>query len=215
MLAVTDLEHCYGDIPVLHVPRLHVDHGEQLAVLGPSGSGKSTLLHLLAGVLTPTRGDIRIGDRALGSLSEAGRDRFRGRHIGLVYQNLHLIAPLTAADNLALARYLAGLPPAPKRIDETLAAVGLAGLAQAQPAQLSQGQRQRVALARALITEPTLILADEPTSSLDDANATRVARLLVERAEAAGAALIVTTHDQRLAAFFARRLTLDGGEVAE
>jgi len=215
MLCIRDLEHCYTDVPVVRLQRLDVAAGEQLAILGPSGSGKSTLLHLLAGVLTPTRGDIRVCDQSLSALRESARDRFRGRHIGLVYQSLHLIAALSVADNLALARYLAGLTPDAARIDETLERVGLAAFKGSYPAQLSQGQRQRVALARALVNEPQLILADEPTSSLDDANAERVATLLIERARAAGAALVVTTHDRRLADRFERRLMLgEAGVVA-
>ncbi|WP_348767855.1 ABC transporter ATP-binding protein [uncultured Salinisphaera sp.] len=215
MLCIRDLEHCYTDVPVVRLQRLDVAAGEQLAILGPSGSGKSTLLHLLAGVLTPTRGDIRVCDQSLAAMRESARDRFRGRHIGLVYQSLHLIAALSVADNLALARYLAGLTPDAARIDETLERVGLAAFKGSYPAQLSQGQRQRVALARALVNEPRLILADEPTSSLDDANAERVATLLIERARAAGAALVVTTHDHRLADRFERRLVLgEAGVVA-
>lgn len=215
MLCIRDLEHRYTDVPVVRLTHLDVAAGEQLAILGPSGSGKSTLLHLLAGVLTPTRGEIKVCEQPLARMSEAARDRFRGRHIGLVYQSLHLIAALSVADNLALARYLAGLAPDAARIDDALERVGLAAFKANYPAQLSQGQRQRVALARALVNEPRLILADEPTSSLDDANAERVATLLIERARAAGAALVVTTHDRRLADRFDRRLTLgDAGVVA-
>ena len=215
MLCIRDLEHRYTDVPVVRLAHLDVAAGEQLAILGPSGSGKSTLLHLLAGVLTPTRGEIHVCGQSLSTMGEAARDRFRGRHIGLVYQSLHLIAALSVAENLALARYLAGLAPDPARIDDTLERVGLVAFKASYPAQLSQGQRQRVALARALVNEPRLILADEPTSSLDDANAERVATLLIERARAAGAALVVTTHDRRLADRFERRLTLgDAGVVA-
>ncbi|MES1924458.1 ATP-binding cassette domain-containing protein [Salinisphaera sp. T31B1] len=214
MLCARDIVHCYAREPVIRLPQLKVAAGEQLVVLGPSGSGKSTLLHLLAGVLLPTQGDIRVREQPLGGMSEAVRDRFRGRHIGLVYQNLHLLGALSVGDNLALARYLAGLPPDPSRITDTLERVGLAAYEPCLPAQLSRGQRQRVALARALVNEPSLILADEPTSSLDDANAARVATLLIERAEAESAALIVTTHDHRLADRFKRRLTIGTDGVA-
>ena len=208
MLAATDLRHAYHGTPVLDVPRVEVGAGERLLVLGPSGSGKTTLLHVLAGLVRPDRGTVRLGATDLTALSEAARDRVRGQRVGIVFQRFHLVGWLTVAQNVALARSLAGLRPEPDRLAETLGRLGLADRLGARPAELSTGERQRVALARAVACGPDLLLADEPTASLDDARAADAVALLTDEARRAGAALVVATHDRRIAEAFPARLDL-------
>ncbi len=186
--------------PVLAFPDWQVPPGAHCLLLGNSGSGKTTLLHLLAGFLKPTTGHVVVGDQNLTALSEAQLDRYRSRSIGLVFQRPHLIASLSVTQNLELAQYLAGLPAQPDLVAETLATLQLSHRSHARPAALSQGEAQRAALARALLNRPRVILADEPTSSLDDDNCARVLNLLRQQAERYEATLIIATHDQRLKA---------------
>jgi len=211
VLAIRDLVHRYGARTVLEIASWSVARGAHTLVLGPSGCGKSTLLHLIAGLLRPSAGRIVVAGRELAALGPAALDRMRSRSIGMVLQRLHLIAALSVRDNLRLARSLAGLPAEPARIDLLLDQLGLRPLARALPRQLSQGEAQRVAIARALVNRPTLILADEPSAALDDANCAAVTDLLLRQAEASGATLVIATHDRRLAPWFAAQLTLGGG----
>ena len=208
VLAISDLAQRFGARTVLRVAAWSVAAGRHSLVLGPSGCGKSTLLHLIAGLLRPTEGQIRVAGRNLSALRPAELDRLRGQKIGIVLQNLHLIAAITVRDNLRLARSLAGLPADEQRIEQLLAGLHLTGLAGARPRELSQGEAQRVAIARAVINRPALILADEPTSALDDANCAAVVMLLRRQAEASGATLVIATHDQRLTTHFEHRLAL-------
>jgi putative ABC transport system ATP-binding protein len=208
MLEIRDLIHEFGARTVLDLPAWTVAPGQHSLVLGPSGSGKSTLLHAIAGLLRPSRGEIRVMGQELAALRADQRDRFRGRHIGLVLQRLHLVGALSVADNLRLARSLAGLPPDPERIGQLLRELGLKHLARARPALLSQGEAQRVAIARAVLNRPILILADEPTSALDDDSCATVLGLLRDQAERSGATLLIATHDARLRARFEHQMTL-------
>ena len=182
--------------------------GERWLLAGPSGSGKTTAIHLLAGVLKPSEGRVTVCGQDLAALGEAALDRFRGRHVGIVFQRLHLIGALDVRRNLALAQSLAGLPVDDARIDEVLERLALAGKAAARPAALSGGEAQRAAIARAVLNRPALLLADEPTASLDDASAARVLDLLFAEAQACGATLVVASHDARAAARFERRKAL-------
>ncbi len=166
------------------------------------------MLHLVAGLVAPRAGVVRIDGQDLSSLSASARDRFRGRTIGLLLQSFHLLDTLSVLDNVRLARRLAGLPEDRARCRQVLEALDVAGLAHARPSTLSHGQAQRVALARAVVNRPKLILADEPTSSLDDESCERVAALVETEAERHGAALVVATHDSRLRARFERHLAL-------
>ena len=175
---------------------------------GPSGSGKSTLLHLLAGLATPRSGSVRVAGRDLAALSPAARDRFRGRTIGLVLQTFHLLDTLSVLDNVDEHVHLAGLHEDRGRCREVLEDLGVAGVARARPSTLSHGQAQRVALARAVVNRPAVLLADEPTSSLDDESCERVAALIEAEADRHGATLVVATHDSRLHGRFERRLAL-------
>ena len=208
VLSAADLAQSYGARTVLELRKWTVQAGQHSIVLGPSGCGKTTLLHLIAGLLRPSRGRIRVAGQDLSALAPAELDGFRGKNIGIVLQRLHLIRALTVKDNLRLAQSLAGLPVSAERIEHLLFELGIAALATARPDRLSQGEAQRVAIARAVINRPALILADEPTSALDDGNAETVLRLLLTQAEASGATLLIATHDGRLKAHFAHRLEL-------
>jgi putative ABC transport system ATP-binding protein len=198
MFEIEKLKHCYGDTLVLSIPDWKAFAGEHWLLTGASGSGKTTLLHILAGILRPTEGRVKVNGCALDALSGAALDRFRGRHVGLVPQRLHLVASLTVLDNLRLAQYLAGLPQDEARTREVLRALSLEPWAEAKPPQLSQGQAQRVAIARAVVNRPQLLLADEPTAHLDDAHCAQVVDLLESQAAACGATLVIATHDQRV-----------------
>lgn len=208
MISVEGLRHRYGDREVLALDAWRAAVGEHWLVLGASGSGKTTFLCVLGGLLRPSAGRVQVAGEDLGALSGTALDRFRGRHVGFVPQKLHLIASLTVEDNLVLSQYLAGLPQDRSRVREVLGALGLADRTQARPAELSHGQAQRVAVARAVMNRPRLILADEPTSNLDDAHCGQAAALLESQAAACGATLVVATHDQRVRARFERRIEL-------
>jgi len=182
--------------------------GEASRVIGPSGSGKSTLVAIIAGLLLPTAGAVRVAENEITRLSGAQRDAYRARHIGLAPQTLHLIGVLSVRDNLRLARRLAALPADDAAIDAGLASLGIAGLAAHKARDLSVGEAQRVAIARAVVNRPALILADEPTSALDDANCDKALALLREQASVCGATLVIATHDKRIRDHFQRRLEL-------
>jgi ABC-type lipoprotein export system ATPase subunit len=213
VLEVHALSHRYGSTTVVDMPAWSVDAGEPWLLLGASGSGKTTLLHCLAGILVPTQGSVKVGGTELGSLHGSALDRFRGRHIGLLPQRLHLIDCLSVIDNLLLAQYAAGLPRDAAAARAALDALGLGDRAGEQPHRLSFGQQQRVALARALINRPRLVLADEPTSNLDDANCAAALELLLDQAARSGAALVIATHDQRVKGRITRRVELAGGKA--
>lgn len=208
MLAIRDLRHAYDGRTVVAVPAFELARGEPGLVLGPSGSGKSTLMAAIAGLLVPTTGSVRVHGTEVTSLGARARDAFRARHVGFVPQSLHLVGVLSARENLRLARGLAGLPPDEAWIESTLAALGLAAQADRRASRLSVGEAQRVAIARAVANRPSLVLADEPTSALDDASCERALDLLLSQCEAAGATLLVATHDRRIRERFARRLEL-------
>lgn len=213
ILEVESLVHRYGSAAAVSLPAWKVDAGEPWLLLGASGSGKTTLLHCLAGILSPSAGTVRVDGTDLASLRGSALDRFRGRTIGLLPQRLHLIDCLSVLDNLLLAQYAAGLPRDPAAARSALEALGLADRAGERPHRLSFGQQQRVALARALINRPKLVLADEPTSNLDDANCSAALGMLLDQARRSGAALVIATHDQRVKGQVPRRIELAGGEA--
>jgi ABC-type lipoprotein export system ATPase subunit len=197
---------------VLDIAHFGLMSGAQAVVVGPSGCGKTTLLSLLAGLLPIQQGRILIGGVSLNELAQRSAravDGFRARHIGLVPQQPLLFGMLSALDNLLLAQRLAGSPTDRDAARKLLAELGLAGLENRRPAQLSRGQQQRVALARALVNRPVLLLADEPTANLDDAHAAQAIDLLRERAHSLGAALLIATHDARVRHAFDTVLTLE------
>jgi putative ABC transport system ATP-binding protein len=205
---ISGLRAGYGSRVVLALDSFSVGDGEHTLLLGPSGSGKTTLLNLIAGIQTPLAGKVIVNGTNLGELSVSERDQFRGRQIGLVMQRLHLIPALTVEANLRLAQKLANVSVDAARIRETLTSLGVADKLTAWPRQLSQGEAQRVAIARSVINRPPLILADEPTAALDDANCNAAIDLLFAQAVTYGATLIVATHDQRIKTRFTHVLEL-------
>ena len=211
MFEVRDLEHAYAGAAVLTIPHWRAEQGEQWLVLGPSGSGKSTLLHVLAGLLRPSRGEVTVAGERLGALRPAALDRFRGQHIGIVLQQLHLVATLSVEKNVLLAQYLAGVRQDRRRVAEVLAGVDLAAKAGAYPHELSHGEAQRVAVARAVVNRPRVLLADEPTSNLDDVRCMQALELLESQARVCGATLVIATHDRRITARIPNQLSLEGG----
>jgi putative ABC transport system ATP-binding protein len=208
MISVRGLAHRYGNAEALRLAHWTVAQGERWAVLGPSGSGKSTLLHVVAGLVRPTEGEVEVSGESLRKLDGVRLDRWRGATVGIVLQALHLVRHLSVRDNLRLAQFMARLPQDDVRIQDTLAALGVAGKAPRRPPELSQGERQRVAIARAVVNRPKLLLADEPTANLDDAAAALAVDLLTEQAARHGATLVVATHDARVKAKFRERLEL-------
>ena len=183
----------------LAFPDIHVPQGGVLLLRGPSGSGKSTWLALAAGLLRATSGQLSVAGQDLNALKKVATDAWRARAIGFLPQKLHLSEALTVAGNLAMAQWAAGVPDDPRLVGSVLAELGLDDLAQRKPSQLSGGQAQRVALARAVLLSPQVILADEPTASLDDAAAQAALQLLQACAQRCGATLVIATHDARVA----------------
>ena len=208
MISIRGLKQQYAHRVVLDVPEWLVEDGAHALVLGPSGCGKSTLLNVIAGLVTPSAGEVQVGSAIVTSLSLGARDTFRARNIGLVMQTLHLIGVLDVADNLGLAQTLAGKPRDDLRIEQVLASLGVATLKRRKASRLSLGEQQRVAVARAVVNRPKLILADEPTSALDDANCKATLDLLFAQAGECGATLVVATHDMRIVPRFKHSLAL-------
>lgn len=192
----------------LKFPDFVCETGEHWLLLGQSGSGKTTLLHLLAGLRTPQSGEIKVNETVLNQLSGAKLDQFRGREIGVIFQQSHFLRALTVGENLALARQLVGLPADSNKIKALLEQLNISHKLNALPSELSVGEQQRVAIARALVNDPTVILADEPTSALDDKNTEQVVALLKTQAKAANATLLVVTHDNRLKNIFDQQIEL-------
>jgi putative ABC transport system ATP-binding protein len=208
VISVRGLAHRYGEQEALRLPEWKVAQGERWLVLGPSGCGKTTLLHVVAGLIHPSEGDVEVAGEHLQKLEGARMDRWRATTVGIVLQALHLVKHLSVRDNLRLAQYLAKAPQDDQRIDDALGALGVGGKSARRPGELSQGEQQRVAIARAVVNRPKLLLADEPTASLDDGAAAKVVDLLAEQAARHGATLVVATHDARVKGKFRERLEL-------
>ncbi|MCW5653750.1 ATP-binding cassette domain-containing protein [Hydrogenophaga sp.] len=198
MIESLGLAYAYAGAAPLRLPDVAVRQGSTLLLRGHSGSGKSTWLALAAGLLTPTAGDIAVAGQVPARLSASARDAWRARHVGFLPQRLHLSEALTVADNLGLVYFAAGLPRDRAAVARALDALGVGHLATGKPSQLSVGQAQRVALARAVLLRPQVILADEPSASLDDEACARSMRLLVQSASDLDATLVIATHDARL-----------------
>ena len=190
-------------------PDIKNEASQTLLITGVSGKGKTTLLHLLGGLLRPNSGTISIQEANIASLSEKELDQFRGKNIGLVLQQSHFIASLNVLENVVLASWLATGEKAIEKAKSLLKELDLEDQMYKLPSNLSIGQQQRVSIARALINEPKLLLADEPTSSLDDENALKVADLLAHLSKEYNAALIIVTHDYRLKSKFSNQLNLN------
>jgi len=219
VLTVADLTKDYptadGSLPILKGVNLEASPGDALAITGPSGSGKSTLLYILGLLDTPTSGTVRIGAEQPLTFSKSDQARFRNRHIGFVFQDHHLLPQCSVLENVLLpALGGAGAGPAEdQRARALLARVGLESRLTHRPAELSGGERQRVAVCRALLNRPALLLADEPTGSLDQATAAAVGTLLLEVAREEQAILICVTHSQELAGRFPQRRVLRDGTL--
>ena len=207
MIKIESLKFSYDGKKYFDFPDINLDSGENLLIIGNSGIGKTTLLHLLAGILKPESGSISISGTDISKFSDTELDKFRGDNIGIVFQKLHFISSLTINENLKLAQYLS-----PSKISgdakKILESLNIKDKYQQKPNQLSEGEKQRASIALALINSPSLILADEPTSSLDDFNCNNVIKLLKKQANDHKAQLIVITHDARLKKHFKNNLNL-------
>ncbi len=200
MLQISKLSYSYPKArsPQLSIAAFSLIPGQHAVILGPSGCGKSTLLHLMAGILTPQEGELRIAGTEIGKLTPRAADAWRGKNIGFLPQKLALIPSLSVRENLLLASYANGQSCDAARADSLLHALDLVDKADAKPRQLSQGQQQRVAIARALFNRPQLLLADEPTANLDDGACAAAIGLLLAQASDIGASLVIATHDARV-----------------
>ena len=214
-LAIEDLVKSFdqpggsGRLTVLDVAEFHLSAGEQVALIGESGGGKTTLLHLIAGLLTPDSGSIRVENVELTTLSEQGRDRFRASRIGYVFQTFNLLPAFTAIENVRLGMTFGHGRHDSSRAMELLDRVGLSERAGYRPSQLSVGQQQRVAIARALAGKPKLLLADEPTANIDPASGQSVLDLIRTTCREEAVALLMVTHSMEVATQFERVDKLD------
>lgn len=208
MLATTKLTYKYSKGNPIFYPDIKVEKGNSLLILGQSGVGKSTLLHMLGGLMPPTAGKVVINDVLLNDLSPRELDKFRGKNIGIVFQKSIFMKALTVKENLQLCRKLAGLKPDNRRISEVLSRLGIPHKSDKKPSELSQGEQQRLSIARAVISEPSILLADEPSSALDDEHCLAVTDLLREQMESENCALIIVTHDRRISEKFENQLVL-------
>jgi ABC-type lipoprotein export system ATPase subunit len=214
MLAITDLIKSFpqpggGELCVLDIANLQVSTGEQVALIGQSGGGKTTLLHLIAGLLVPNSGSIRINGTETTRLSEQGRDRFRASSIGYVFQTFNLLPAFSAIENVKLGMTFGHGVQNAARAYDLLGRVGLSDRANYRPRQLSVGQQQRVAIARALAGRPKILLADEPTANVDPASAESVLELIRNTCREEDVSLLMVTHDMEVAAKFDRIERLD------
>jgi putative ABC transport system ATP-binding protein len=202
------IQFSYGKEKQFSFPDLYCGRGEQLLLLGQSGTGKTTLLHLLAGLLRPETGSIEIDGVNICALRNNALDKYRGEKVGIVYQTAHFVSSLSVLENLLLPQFFTGKNPSAEKALVLLRRLNLEHTSKMYPSRLSIGEQQRVAIARALMNDPALIFADEPSSALDDKNTNEVLNLLVEQSSAAGAALVVVTHDQRVRNVISRAITL-------
>jgi putative ABC transport system ATP-binding protein len=217
VLAGRSLVKYYGDVVGLAGVDVAVRAGEALAVMGPSGNGKTTLLHVLAGILSPDQGEVWLSGERVDHLGDAARTKLRRRRLGFVFQDNQLLAELPADENVALPLMVDGVSrrDAIARARAGLAQVGLAAEAGRRPGELSGGQAQRVAIARALVGEPQVVFADEPTGALDAATGAQVIDLLIGAATHRGAAVVVVTHDDAVAARCHRVVRIVDGRVSD
>ncbi len=212
MLEINNLKVGYDGTTVMELPQLSLSSGEHCLILGASGSGKTTILSTISGLLAPIDGEIVLDGYSYKDLHGSAMDEFRGRHIGIIYQTLHMVSALTVLENLLLAQYAAGLPQDRDKAVNLLEHLGIAGKKNDKPETLSQGQQQRVAIARATINDPKIIVGDEPTSALDDNACETVMELLLHLASSSNASLVIATHDQRIKRHFHKQITLGGSQ---
>ncbi|MCC2308111.1 ABC transporter ATP-binding protein [Cellulomonas chengniuliangii] len=217
LMTARDLHKRFGETQALDSASVDLHAGEVLALMGPSGSGKSTLLHCLAGIVAPDAGSIIYDGRDLAQMSDVERSALRRSEFGFVFQFGQLVPELTCLENVALPLRLAGVGrrAAEKSAAEWLRRLEVADVADKRPGQASGGQGQRVAVARALVTSPRVVFADEPTGALDSLNGERVMQLLIAAARDTGAAVVLVTHEARIAAYSDREAVVRDGRVRE
>lgn len=208
MLSIDSVVHSYSGGSQIQYPNWGVEKGNHSMILGGSGSGKTTLLHLVGGLLKPNTGSIKIEGTDIVQMKSKALDRFRGANIGIVFQKPHLLSSLSILENLLLSQYLSKKTVARAEALNILDQLDISELKSRKIHQISEGQAQRVSIARALLNRPKLLLADEPTASLDDVNCERVISLLKGQAEASSSTLVVATHDQRVKSEFQNTLEL-------
>jgi lipoprotein-releasing system ATP-binding protein len=207
MLSTSSIEFSYEDGPPFSFPDIRLERNEELLIIGESGSGKTTILNIIAGLLKPKSGKVLIDNEDIYALKGAQLDKFRGRNIGVIFQKPHILSALTVVENLQVANFFANKSDNGV-IDTSLRELDIAHKKDAKVNTLSQGEAQRVSIARALVNHPKLILADEPTSSLDDKNAEAVIQLLKQQSKKLNAALVVVTHDQRVKDHIQQHITV-------
>jgi ABC-type lipoprotein export system ATPase subunit len=208
MLQTKGLQYQYENAPILSFPDIQCEKGDNLLILGQSGCGKTTLLNLLAGLLTAQHGEININGQNINTLSTRQLDRFRGKNIGIVFQKPHFVQAITVLENIMLASKLAKSDASKQRALYLLQKLGISHKAGSYPKALSSGEQQRASIARALLNRPALLLADEPSSALDDFHCEQVIGLLRDAALEDGATLVVVTHDQRIKNIFPKTIQL-------
>lgn len=208
MISTKNITFSYNKNQTFIMPDLFCQAGNTILVTGNSGKGKTTYLHILAGLLQPNSGEIVIDNKEITHLKGSKADKFRGKNIGVVFQKSHFIASLSVLENLEMASWLATGKKHKARAKELLQKLDISEQAHKLPSQLSVGQQQRVSIARALMNEPKVLLADEPTSSLDDKNADNVIELLETLSKEYKTALIIVTHDSRIKEKFTNQITM-------
>ena len=215
IISAADLHKSYGRTTALAGASLEVAAGEVVAVMGPSGSGKSTLLHCVAGIVAPDRGTVVYDGRELSAMTDPERSALRRSEFGFVFQFGQLVPELSCRENVALPLRLDGTPrrTAERRADELLSQLEVADVAGARPGSVSGGEGQRVAVARALVTDPRVLFADEPTGALDSLNGERVMELLTTAARERGTAVVLVTHEARVAAYSNREVVVRDGRT--
>ncbi len=210
ILQANNIDFYYNSDQKFKIPDINLDAGDQLLIIGKSGSGKTTILNILGGLLKPKSGDVKINGTSVYSLSGAALDKFRGKNVGIIFQKPHILSALNVEENLKIANFFAG--ESNSLIEPLLKELGIYGKRKANVNTLSEGEAQRVSIARALVNNPKVILADEPTASLDDENADNVIKLLQQEAKKYKAVLIIVTHDQRVKDHISNQITI-GGEL--
>jgi putative ABC transport system ATP-binding protein len=220
IIEVRDLRKIYRvgkvDVPALRGVDLDVLPGEFLAIVGPSGSGKSTLFHIIGGLTPPSNGSVRIAGQDISSLTDAGRTELRKRKVGFVFQKFNLLPNLTAGDNIAIARYIAGHDDAADPgFEEVLKLLGISQRLDHKPSALSGGEQQRVAIARAIVNHPAILLADEPTGNLDSENTVAVLEVVRDLNRRLGQTILMITHNPEAAAFAHRTVRMRDGRIVE
>jgi putative ABC transport system ATP-binding protein len=217
VVSARDLVRSYGagetTVHALRGVSVDIAEGRLTAVMGPSGSGKSTLMHILAGLDTPTSGEVTVAGIEIGGLDDARLTKLRRDHIGFIFQFFNLLPMLTAAENIVLPLKLAGVKPDQAWLDQVVESVGLTERLKHRPSELSGGQQQRVAVARALVSRPTVMFADEPTGNLDSRTSGEILALLRDAVDSLGQTTVMVTHDAHAAAIADRVLFLADGDI--